>query len=313
LPYLQTEPETMLKDCTHPARFIHFRVIFFKVILCTLIFTGCNGGPDPDGSHTGGSWADALRTGEARITALYVPADGFAMQSGDSLTGVTVDILREFALWVHETHAVTLHLDFTPEQNFSTFMQNVTDAGEGMIGFANVTITAQRGEMMDFSPPYMSNIAVLITHSDRSELERFAAMPAAFSGLTALAFEGTLHEDRLKKLIADHYPEMPVTYEQSNAAIIERTASADNYLAYVDVYNYWRAAASGAPLRRHAIGDDAAEQFGYILPRGSSFTPVLHEFFESDGGFTRSETYGNILRTHLGDGLANLLIEQMHR
>jgi len=279
---------------------------FILIITILLILSACerNTTAEPES----GSWAAALKNGSGQLTAFYVPAGGFAWHDGERLTGVTVDILREFAGWAEDHYGVAVDLDFRAEDDFRTFMQTVVDAGEGVIGFANVTITEERKEIMQFSPPYMHNIAVLISHNSRPALERLEDFGAVFSGLTALAFEGTLHETRLRKLAGDWYPGMPVEYAHSNAEIIEKTASGDTYVAYVDVYNYWRAIEAGAPLKRHTIGDEAAEQFGYILPHGSDWGPVLHEFFAHDGGFLNSETYRSIMEEHLGPGLAELLI-----
>jgi putative glutamine transport system substrate-binding protein len=279
-------------------------VLLFPFIL--LMLSGCerNSRSGPES----GSWAETLQNGSGQLTAFYVPAEGFAWHNGDRLTGVTVDILGEFTTWAEDQYGVQVGLDFRAVDDFRTFMQTVVEADEGTIGFANVTITEERKKIMQFSPPYMNNIAVLISHDSRAGLDRFENFRQVFSGLTALAFEGTLHETRLRKLLDEWYPEMPVEYAHSNPEIIEKTASGDTYLAYVDVYNYWRSLGDGAPLKRHEIGDEAAEQFGYILPLKSDWGPVLQEFFEHDGGFIHSAAYRSILEEHLGAGLAALLL-----
>jgi hypothetical protein len=279
-------------------------VLLFPIIL--LMLYGCerNTRTVPES----GSWAETLRTGKGELTAFFVPAEGFAWHEGDRLTGITVDILRAFTAWAEDQYHAQVGLDFRAVDDFRTFMQTVVEADEGTIGLANVTITEERKGIMQFSPAYLNNIAVLISHDSRAGLDRFENFRQVFSGLTALAFEGTLHEARLRNLLDEWYPEMPVEYAHSNAEIIEKTAYGDNYLAYVDVYNYWRAVGDGMPLRRHEIGDDAAEQFGYILPLKSDWGPVLQEFFEHDGGFIHSGAYRSILEEHLGEGLAALLL-----
>jgi hypothetical protein len=307
-----------MQDSNHPVCSSTQCAIGRGLLNCSLVFVisyfvfffhaGCHPEGSPDSS--GDSWAASSASGSGTLTALYVPAEGFAMQDGDRLTGVTVEILREFARWVVKEHGITVGLEFVAENDFRIFMDTVAGADEedGLIGFANVTITDARREFLDFSPPYMSNIAVLISHENRSELGAFNQFETVFSGLTALAFEGTLHENRLMDLRNRWYENMPVEYAGSNREIIERVAGGDRYIAYVDVYNYWRALEDGEPVKRHQIGDDAAEEFGYILPKGSGWTPVLQDFFRHDGGFTSSETYRLILQEHLGEGLAELLL-----
>jgi hypothetical protein len=278
--------------------------LLFPIML--LMLSGCerNTSTVPES----GSWAETLLNGSGQLTAFYVPAEGFAWHNGDRLSGVTVDILRAFTVWAEAQYHVQVGLDFRAVDDFRTFIQTVVEADDGTIGFANVTITEERKKIMQFSPPYLNNIAVLISHDNRAGLDRFENFRQVFSGHTALVFEGTLHETRLRNLLDEWYPEMPVEYAHSNAEIIEKVASGDNYLAYVDVYNYWRSLADGTPLRRHEIGDDAAEQFGYILPLKSDWGPVLQEFFDHDGGFIHSGAYRSILEGHLGEGLTALLL-----
>jgi putative glutamine transport system substrate-binding protein len=76
---------------------------------------------------------------------------------------------------------------------------------------------------------------------------------------------------------------------------------------YMDIYNYWRASEVGRPLKRHAVGDDAGEEFGIILPDGSDWTPVMEDYFQTREGFLGTPEYRNLLELHLGRELAGLL------
>jgi len=49
----------------------------------------------------------------------------------------------------------------------------VVHGGDGLIGFGNVTITEELKNELAFSPPYMNNIASLITLRDVPELKNF--------------------------------------------------------------------------------------------------------------------------------------------
>jgi len=278
--------------------------ILVLALLVSFVIAACS--TDPSGSAT--TWEDAQELGSAELTAWYVPAEGFAYEADGELTGLTVDILRTFAAWVESTHDVTVTLTFTEEEDWSTFYSTVRVASDGTVGMGNVTITEERREELDFSPPYLENIAVLISHADDPPLEDVDELADRFGDHTLLAFEGTLHEERLRELQSTHAPALDLTFASSNDAIVEAVAEG-GHLAYIDVYNYYRAREAGAPLQRHEVGDDAAEAFGYILPKNSSWTPVMEEFFEADGGFMASSTYRQLLETHLGSEVAHLLLE----
>lgn len=244
------------------------------------------------------------------ITVLYVTSDGWAYRDeSGNLTGVTVEIMRDFARWIEVREGVTLDLKWEEEEEWARFYRRVRDGQSGLFGIGNTTITDARREEIDFSPPYLNNVAVLITHEDVPDLPSLDRAPEHFAGFTAYAFRGTLHEDRVEGLRAQRIPDFNVRYMDSNNEIVDAVAQGPGRLAWIDVYNFWRAQGSGIPIRRHPAGDDASETLGIILPRGSDWTPLLEAFFREGEGYRNGTRYRELLRTHLGEGLTWLLEE----
>lgn len=260
---------------------------------------------------SGSSWPDMASDGRGILTAIYVPASGFAYADSEgNLAGVVIDILAEFREFVYEEYSVNVEVQYVEDESWSRFYERVVNADDGVIGMGNVTITeARRSELM-FSPSYMTNIAALITHRDAPELTSVEEISSTFSGRAALAFEGTLHESRLITLLSKYYPDAGIETANSNDEIVNRVAESDRYFAYIDIYNYWRATQGGVPLQRHEAADLSSEEFGYIMPLDSTWGEVVEDFFAADGGFLQSDRYREIMEMHLGEYLAGLLIEQ---
>jgi ABC-type amino acid transport substrate-binding protein len=263
---------------------------------------------DATGPVAGTSFADVRDAGRGRVHFMFVPSSGFAYRDDSGgLTGVTVELLRDFARHVAATHGIALEIEWLEEPLWADFYGYVRDSAGGVLGVGNVTITEPRRDELDFSPPYLDNIAVLVTHERVPELASLEDIPATFAGLTALPYPGTLHEARLDTLRARWAPALPARPVASNDELVTLLGSDGEYVAYIDVYNYWRARQAGAPLRRHPVGDDGSETFGVVLPRGSDWTPELDAFFRAHGGYARSDRFRTLLREHLGDELAALL------
>jgi ABC-type amino acid transport substrate-binding protein len=260
------------------------------------------------GPVTGTSFAEARRSGVADLVFFHVPSSGFAYAGGDGrLTGVTVELLRDFAAFVAERHAIDVRVTWLEEPRWADFYGYVRDSRGGVFGIGNVTITEARRDQIAFSPPYLNNIAVLVTHERIPELRSLDHIGEAFRGLTALPYPGTLHEARLTALAERWLPGMRTRPVASNDELVSLLASDGAHFGYIDVYNFWRARQAGQPLRRHPVGDDASETFGVIMPHGSDWAPVMEEFFRTDGGYAESARFRTLLRTHLGDELASLL------
>jgi putative glutamine transport system substrate-binding protein len=288
--------------------------------LILVLAAGCEGPdgeaspkPTPDGDD-GPSWSDVSAAGGGAIRVLYVPAQGFAWREEAKperarLDGLTVDLMRDFADWVKEAHGLRLRLEFEAEQDWGRFYERVRDGSGGLFGLGNVTITEARREELAFSPPYMNNVAVLITHEDVPELESIGELGEAFSGLRPLAFGGTLHETRLQAIQMEHGLGEGMALASSNEEIVEAVAGG-GYFAYIDAYNYWRAGQAGLPLRRHAVGDDPGEAFGIIMPRDSDWRPVIEEWFEARDGLIGGPLHRRLLEEHLGGEVARILLDQ---
>lgn len=257
--------------------------------------------------------AEARAAGAAMLHFAFVPSSGFAYFGSDGvLTGVTVELLRDFARFAAAEHDLDLAITWWEEPRWADFYAAVRGSEGGVFGIGNVTITEARERELDFSPPYLQNIAVLVTHADVPELDDMGQIGERFRGLTALRYPGTLHEARLVALRdSGAFPDMTFEPVASNDELVGALASGPTTFGYIDIYNFWRARDSGLPLRRHPVGDDAAETFGVILPNDSDWTPVIQDFFARgapDGApILGSARLRGLLETHLGEELAGLL------
>lgn len=277
------------------------------IVLLSFLSAGFLGAYQPK-SLTADTWEVVKKQGSGNVILKYVASDGFVYYNEDGeRTGVTTEIFRDFIHWLENEHEVNVHVTYQAYESWRDFYQSVVRSPDGTFGMGNVTITEQRWAELDFSPPYMTNIAALITHRDTQELTALANISQEFSHLKALAFDGTLHEVRLRTISENYFPDWEIELATSNNEIISRVTSKNEYAAYVDVYNYWRASQAGAPIRQHAVASEPSEQFGYIMPDGSSWEPIIREFFESGNGYLNSDAYRSIMVRHLGEGLADLL------
>ncbi len=256
----------------------------------------------------GSTFAAVSDSGEGELVVIFTNADGWAYLDDEGyLTGVSVEILEDFFRWVESTRDVSLDVVWSEDDDWMQFYRRVRDARGGVIGAGNVTITDERRQELDFSPAYQSNVAVLITHEAVPELESMQSASERFRGFAAHPYLGTLHEERVNQLRERRIPGLRVLPLNSNDEILAAVSGSPDRLAWIDAHAYFRGVEEGLPIRRHPVADDSSESFGFILPRGSDWTPLLEEFFLEGDGYRNSERYREILLTHLGEGLSELL------
>ena len=259
--------------------------------------------------YSGDTWASvkAAKSGTLSLTYVETPSFVYKDKSGN-LTGICVDIINDFVKWVNENKGVKLSSRFLGDgSSFSDMYNNTRTATGGVIGLGNVTITDERKKQVKFSPPFITNFAILTTQLNVPTIAKLDELPKSFAGFTAYTAKGTLNEKRILELKQKYYPGMKIATATTSQEVLEKVFSDPKGIAYLDMAFYIEAVQMRKPIKRHPVGDKSAEQFGFIMPANSDWAPVLAEFFNANGGYTNSKEYKTILIKHLGEAGVKLL------
>jgi ABC-type amino acid transport substrate-binding protein len=259
--------------------------------------------------HTGDSWAQVKAAGKGTIAMAYVETPSFVYKDASGkLTGICVDIMTDFVKWTNENKNVKLDAKYVGDgTSFRTMYDKTKASVGGVFGLGNITITEERKREVKFSPPFITNFAILVTQSSVPTLVKFEDMPTTFSKLTAYTAKGTLNEKRILEVKKKYFPAMKISYTSTSQETLEKVFADVNGFAYLDLAFYLEAVQLKKSIKRHPIADKAAEQFGFALPINSDWYPLLDEFFKANGGYINSAQYRSILVKHLGETGVKLL------
>lgn len=260
-------------------------------------------------SYSGDNWAQVKASGQGTISLAFVETPGFVYKdAAGKLTGICVDILSDFVKYVNETKNVKLESKFVGDgSNFKGMYDKVKGSSKGVFGLGNITITEERKKEVKFSPPFITNFAILITHNEVPTLAKLEDLPNNFSKLIAYTAKGTLNEKRINELKQKYFPEMKINLTATSPETLSKMVADPNGFAYLDLAFYLDAIKEHKSIKRHPVGDKGTEQFGFAMPQSSDWFPLLDEFFKANGGYTNSTQYKNILTKHLGETGVKLL------
>ncbi len=253
-------------------------------------------------NYSGNSWSEAKAQGKGSITLAYVETPGFVYKdAADKTTGICIDIMNDFVTYIKDEKKVLLDVKMVGDgTNFKGMYDKVKNSSNGVFGLGNITITEERKKEIKFSPPFITNFAILITQAGVPTLAKLEDLPTTFGKLTAYTAKGTLNEKRINELKKNYFPDMKITLVATSHDTFDKITSDPNAFAYLDVAFYLEAIKQRKSVKRHPVGDKAAEQFGFIMPTNSDWYPVMDEFFKAKGGYMNSAQYKNILTKHLG-------------
>jgi ABC-type amino acid transport substrate-binding protein len=260
-------------------------------------------------NYSGDSWANVKATKAGSISLAYVETPSFVYKDkSGNLTGICVDIMNDFVDWVNTNKGVKITTKFVGDGSSFRGMYDKTKASTGgVFGLGNVTITDERRREVKFSPPIITNFAILVTQPSVPTLTKLDDIGKAFASMNAYTAKGTLNEKRIQDLRKQYFPTMKVTTTTTSQETLEKVFADANGFAYLDLAFYIEAVQLKKPVKRHAVGDIAAEQFGIVLPSNSDWFPVMEEFFKAKGGYTNTKEYKTILIKHLGEAGVKLL------
>lgn len=259
--------------------------------------------------YSGDSWKQVKGAGSGTISFAYVETPGFVYKDNTGqLTGICVDIMKDFVEYVNSTKGVKLTTKFVGDgSSFSGMYSKVKSSSQGVFGLGNITVTDSRKREIKFSPPFITNFAILVTQNGVPTLNSLNEIPTKFNELTAYTAKGTLNDKRLQDIKKTYYPDMKIAYAASSPETLNKVLSDPKAFSYLDLAFYLDAVQRKQPLKRHPVGDQASEQFGFIMPMNSDWQPLMEEFFNADGGYANTIAYKKILAKHLGDTGVKLL------
>ena len=257
---------------------------------------------------TGDTWAQAVKNKKANLVLTNVALTKFSESVNGKGFGICFDIMDDFAAYVQEQYGIEITYQYKPVANtldFQLFLNAVKASKGGVFGLGAITITEERQQIFDFTPSYFDNIAILVTDKSVPELSSLDAISTTFRGMKAVAQRGSTHDKRLKELQKKHGFE--IVYEENSTIKIAEALFSKQYFAYVDFPNYLSLFSSRVSVRRHSVGDREGESFGFIMPKGSDWTPIITAFFNAEEGYTKSDAYKKVLNDNLTPKVVRLI------
>jgi putative glutamine transport system substrate-binding protein len=234
----------------------------------------------------------------------------FINKGPSGLEGLCYEIWQAFIKYTEETHGVKIkqNINYPSDPiDFTAFYNSVRAGNGGVFGLADVTITEEREKEVSFSPSFFSNVSILLTNSSIPDLNSMSAIATDFKGKTIIVQKGTTHETRAREIKATLFPDLKIEAVNSFQECYDKVNTSSNYFTYLDFSSYLTALKNTKNIKRHQAGDQTGENFGFIMPKGSDWEPIIAAFFNKDGGFTNSTTYKKMVSKSLGSHVVSML------
>jgi signal transduction histidine kinase len=169
------------------------------------------------------------------------------------------------------------------KRNITSILTVCHERLPGVIGASAFSITRERQERVNFTPPYMPDISVLISSKTIPVVQTAEEFDNIFSRLEAITIKGTTYEEDLLKLKKERNIEFRMRYVPSYENIQVTIQNSDSAFGVIDLPTYMVELNrnAGLSVNRQNILPIKREGLAFISPKGSDWALPLSEYIRT--------------------------------
>lgn len=231
----------------------------------------------------------------------YFNQSPFAYSEAGISKGIEIDLINEYVLWLKSKKKMNIVLKHVGFDNFETFYTSTKTADKNTLGLGSVTINQERTADVDFTMPYLKNVAFCVTngHAPDVKVKNQSEILRSLGSMSALTINNTSLNKYTLELKKSYIPDLKISYKTDEIKILDEIARNVLSFGYVDAVGFWFYLKNnpGKFLKMQKVLNQSKEELGFIMPKGSQHKALFNEFFT---GFRGSPVYRAILEKYLG-------------
>jgi signal transduction histidine kinase len=230
------------------------------------------------------SWQQIKKAGKGTITISWYESRPFIYSTPKGLRGIEYEIMKGFQKFVKNAYHVDLTLNWQQGKDFEDTYGAIRDNRQPVtFGVSAFSITPERYAEVGFTPPYMSDISVLITSQNIPVVQSMDEFNHVFSRLTAVTIRGTTYEQDIAKLREQSKLPFRIAYIPSRDNILEAIEARDSAFAFIDlpVYMMMFSENPSVKVKRQNLFPVKRTGYAFIYPRESDWAEPMKAYFRS--------------------------------
>jgi len=246
------------------------------------------------------SWAEVKEAKRGIVTAYWYESRPFIYRDiNGKMGGIEYDLLEGFRLFLKDKYSVNLTIQWREADSFNDVYTTFRDQKPHLtFGVSAFSKTEKRQQVVDFSPPYMADICVLITSDDIPILKDISELNAILPKLTAITIKGTTYEQDLMRLQTQGQLSFPMEYIPSSSNIMQAIAKTDSAFGFIDlpVYMMMFNEDPSVKVKRQNFLPIKREGYAILLRKNSDWSVALQDYFNDNRFKSRLE---NIIAAYI--------------
>lgn len=222
-----------------------------------------------------------LASKNGKVMVYYYPDDDETVNSRDIIDKFEEDLILSFASYLEKAYDIKLEIEWINVGDFDRIFEEVEDGSHGEFGVSTISITDDRAERVNFTPPYLADIQVLVTNKNFSLANTSIQLENLLDEKSAHSIPNTTLEKGLIELKSKLNINFDVSYVSNTGELIDAIASDPQGFGYVDLINFLVSFKKLAQLKRQLFYPIKLQGIGMIYSKENDWQPVIEEYFNS--------------------------------
>ena len=253
----------------------------------------------------GDSWATVKANGSGTLAIIYYEQAGLIQDVNGKQEGLCVEILKDFVDYVKTKHNKKITLQYVGKEPVFTNFLSTTQKSINILGVTNVTITDERKKILKFTPPFISNPVVLLTHKEAPAVASFAELSKKLDGYSAEIIGGSTHVKYINNIKKENWPSLTITYGPSGQEIIKKIGTNPKLFTIVDFTEFVDANRRRLPVKKQNLEFGDPEQLAFIMSKQSDWDEIWKLFLT--GEYRKSPKFRKNVSDNLGMAFLSIL------
>jgi len=255
--------------------------------------------------YKGDSWAKVKSSGSGTLTVMYYEQPGLIYEEGGKMKGLCVDILSDFTSYVQTKYNKKVTVNYAGKEPVFTDFLQIAQSTKDILGVTNVNINEDRKKILKFTPPFLSNPVLLLTHKDAPAMSSITEISTKLTGYEAEVIAGSSHLKNMEKIKTDYMPNLKIGYENNGSEVVKKMLANPKVFTILDFSDYIDATRKNLPIKRQNVNFGEAEEVGFVMAKQSDWDEIWKEFLTPD--YRRSVKYRKIIADNLGANMLSLI------
>jgi Bacterial extracellular solute-binding proteins, family 3 len=254
---------------------------------------------------SGDSWSKVKSSGAGTLAVLYYEQAGLIQDANGKPEGLCVAILNDFTAFVQKKYNKKITIQYVGKEPVFTKFLSTTEKSPNLLGVTNITITEERKKVLKFTPPFISNPVVLLTHKDAPTVTSFSEISKKLDGYSAEIIGGSTHVKFINKIKKENWPNLTITWGPSGQEILKKINSNPKLFTILDFTEFVDANRKRLPVKKQNVDFGEPEQLAFAMSKSNDWDEPWKEFMTDE--YRKSPQYRKYVSDNLGMAFLSVL------